>query len=109
MHHIAVENSKPKSSLENCRRVAPLIVILTSHLIVENAVDASPTHRGAWRKQNSRGRRLPAAVHPPAATPQPTQDMINQLEALKARTTVVADTGDFESARTHRRGYYMYI
>lgn len=47
--------------------------------------------------------RAPAAVHPPAATPQPTQDMVNQLEALKARTTVVADTGDFESARTHRR------
>jgi hypothetical protein len=35
--------------------------------------------------------------------------MVNQLEALKARTTVVADTGDFESARTRRRGHYMYI
>jgi hypothetical protein len=35
--------------------------------------------------------------------------MVNQLEALKARTTVVADTGDFESARTRRRGPSMYI
>jgi hypothetical protein len=35
--------------------------------------------------------------------------MVNQLEALKARTTVVADTGDFESARTHRRGYMYYV
>jgi len=101
MHHIAVENSKPKSSLENCRRVAPLIVILTSHLIVENAVATRLTAEPGASK--TPGRRLPSAVHTPAATPQPTQDMVNQLEALKARTTVVADTGDFESARTHRR------
>lgn len=48
-----------KSSLENCRRVAPLIVILTSHLIVENASRSrDATAEAAWRKQNSRGRRL---------------------------------------------------